>query len=307
MNAPYLVVAVLTPFDSDLKVDYPALQREIDYVLETAPSATIASCGMEVQEYQYLSLEARMELVRRTAEFVGGRAPLIVGVSHPDIRTAVKLAQMAESLGAAAVQALIPLRPIGGNLTLDELVRFYETLAAETSLPLSVYHNPGPGADPPLPWIVRLCEIPQVKFFKDSSRDLRRIGMLIDQIDRRGLAHYLSTMEPMLTAFCLGASGVTMPPPGQALAARVIEAFQSGDLKRAWELQKGFQLFPNRWLHRGLAAVMKAAMRIVGVDVGEIYPPFDGLTPAEREQLATHLAVHGFIRSRVIEPSAGSI
>ena len=72
-----------------------------------------------------------------------------------------------------------------------------------------------------------------------------------------------------------------MPPPGCEIARHVIDAFVAGDYRRAADLQLQFALFPARWMHRGLAPAMKAAMHMIGVDAGEPYPPYVSLNPDE--------------------------
>ena len=273
-------------------MDYEKLGQQIEYILETSPAATISIAAVETQEYQYLSHEGRLELIQVTMEAVAGRAPTFVGVSHPSIHASIEIAHLAESLGATGIQALIPLRPFGGSPSLEDVLAYFRALCEATTLPVCAYHNPGPGAELPPGWMVELARLPQVRFFKESSRDLRRVGWLIEQIERAGLAHYLTTMEMLSASLCLGGSGATMPPPASALAACILDAYCSRDLSGMWELQRGFQLFPSRWLASGLAPVMKAAMRAVGLDLGEPFPPYKGLKEDEAGELTQHLKAY---------------
>ena len=103
MATPGLIVAPLTPFTADLEVDEGALQRQIDYVVGDCGATMVVAAGVETQEYTYLSLKQRKDLIRRTIELVAGRAPVMVGVSHASFRTAVELAHDAERWGAAAI------------------------------------------------------------------------------------------------------------------------------------------------------------------------------------------------------------
>src|ERR1700724_1822521 len=147
MPMPGLIVAPLTPFTAALDVDEPALARQIDYVIEDCRATMVVAAGVETQEYTYLSFEQRKVLIARTIELVAGRVPVMVGVSHPSFRTAIELAHEAEKLGAAAVQLLAPLRPFAGPPTQADLVVYFEAVARETRLPITLYLNPGPGAD----------------------------------------------------------------------------------------------------------------------------------------------------------------
>jgi 4-hydroxy-tetrahydrodipicolinate synthase len=249
----------------------------------------VVAAGVETQEYTYLSLDERKALIRRTIELVDGRVPVMVGVSHPSFKTSIALANDAERLGAAAVQLLAPLRPFAGPPTRDDLVAYFEAVARETSLPITLYLNPGPGADISIPDTIALAKLPRVQFIKESSRDLARVSRLIVEIDRAGHARYFTTMQMLLITLMLGGSGATMPPPASEIARHIIDAYVAKDYARAAELQLQFALFPAKWMHRGLAPAMKAAMNLIGVAVGQPYPPYAPLTGDETAALAAFL------------------
>jgi 4-hydroxy-tetrahydrodipicolinate synthase len=289
MQKPGLIVAPLTPFTSTLEVDGAALQRQIDYVVGDCGATMVVAAGVETQEYTYLDFEQRRALIRRTIEFVDGRVPVMVGISHPSFRIAIELARDAERLGAAAVQVLAPLRPFAGPPTQADLVAYFEAIGRETRLPITLYLNPGPGADVSIADTIALARLPCVQLIKESSRDLARVSRLIVEIDRAGHARYFTTMQMLLATLQLGGSGATMPPPGAEIARHVIDAFAAKDYERAAELQLQFALFPSKWMHRGLAPVMKAAMDLIGVTVGEPYPPYASLSREEITALATVL------------------
>ena len=235
------------------------------------------------------SLEQRKALIRRTIECVDQRVPVMVGISHPSFRTAIELAHFAEGLGGAAVQVLAPLRPFAGPPTQADLIAYFEAIARETRLPVTLYLNPGPGADVSIPDTIALAKLPCVQLIKESSRDLARVSRLIVEIDRAGHARYFTTMQMLLATLQLGGSGATMPPPGCEIARHIVDAFVAKDYERAATLQLQFALFPSKWMHRGLAPVMKAAMNLIGVPVGDPYPPYGSLSDDEIKALAAVL------------------
>jgi 4-hydroxy-tetrahydrodipicolinate synthase len=294
MQRPGLIVAPLTPFTPDLVVDEPALQREIDYVVGDSGASMVVAAGVETQEYTYLSPEQRKELIRRTIEFVDRRVPVMVGISHPSFKTAIELAHEAERLGAAAVQVLAPLRPFAGPPTRDDLIAYFSAISRETTLPITLYLNPGPGADVSIPDTIALAQLPGVQLIKESSRDLARVSRLIVEIDRAGHARYFTTMQMLLATLELGGSGATMPPPGAEIARHVIAAFLAKDYERAAAVQLQFALFPAKWMHRGLAPAMKAAMNLIRVPVGDPYPPY---APLNRDEIA---ALAALLRTTVL-------
>lgn len=290
MKLPGLIVAPLTPFDKrDLSVDWKALAREIDYICDDCKAAMISVSGVETSEYHYLSFADRKALIERTAEMIGKRSGLVVGISHPNTKIALELAELAAKLGAEAVQVLAPQRPYGGQPGTQELVDYFGAIADKSPLPLLLYLNPGPGADVSADATVAITKIPKVKYVKESSRDLARVSRLIVEIDHAGHARYFTTMQMLLITLMLGGSGATMPPPACYIAAKIIDAFNAKDYEKAAKLQLEFALFPAKYQSKGLAPVMKAAMELIDIPLGDPYPPFPAFTAEEKKALAAEL------------------
>ena len=290
MQLPGLIVAPLTPFKtSDLSVDWQALERQIDYICNDCKASMISVAGVETSEYHYLSFAGRRELITRTAEMIGKRCELVVGVSHANTGTAMELVELAHSLGAAAAQVLAPQRPYGGQPGTAELVDYFGAIADRSPLPLLLYLNPGPGAEVGLDATIAITKLDKVKYVKESSRDLARVSRLIVEIDHAGHARYFTTMQMLLITLMLGGSGATMPPPACYIAAKIIDAFVAKDYETAAKLQLEFALFPSKYQSKGLAPVMKAAMEIIDRPLGDPYPPFPALTAAEKTSLAEAL------------------
>lgn len=286
---PGLIVPPLTPFTADARVDFAALERGVDHVVEECAATMVIAAGVELQEYQCLETAERKELIRHTIDDVDGRRPVVVGISHASFRTSVDLAHHAESLGADAVQVLAPRPPFGGEARAGEVMMYMDAIARETSLPVMLYLNAGPGADLSIEATIELAQRDYVHFVKESSRDLARVARLIEEIDHAGSAKYYTTMQMLLISLQLGGSGGTVPPPAAKLAAAIIGAFVDGDLDEAIRVQRQLAVYPARWMPYGLAPVMKASMQILGVSAGTPYPPYPALPDAARESLRSYL------------------
>lgn len=287
MNLPGLIVAPVTPFDADQAVDTARLKTVVDFAVPDA--ALIIAAGVEAQEYQYLDLGQRKDLIARTIEFVDGRVPVTVGCSHPSFKTVGELAGFAKAQGAHSIQVLAPLRPFGGVPNDDDLVRYFEAVSGETDLPIIAYLNAGPGADASPAATIAIAKLAKVEYLKESSRDMTRVGRLITEIEQAGHARYFTTMQLLLPTLLLGGSGVTLPTPASRLARKVIDAFTSGDIEEAARLQRQFTLWPAKWMNYGLTPTMKASLGLLGLDVGGLYPPFKSITGADLDALSAYL------------------
>jgi 4-hydroxy-tetrahydrodipicolinate synthase len=299
ITRPLTVVPPLTPFTDDLRVDYATLQRIVDYVVDDCNASMVVAAGVEAQEYQYLDWDGRKELITKTIDLVDGRRPVAVGITHPSFKQAIELAHLAEKKGAACLQVLAPNRPIGGPTPTGDIIAYFEAIAKETTLPLMLYLNQGPGADPTPPATVEIAKHERVKYVKESSRDLARVSRLIVEIEHAGHAHYFTTMQMLLASLVLGGTGVTLPPPAAFIANKIIEAFVAGDMKEAARLQLQFATYPARWMDAGMVTVMKHTLTHLGIPCGKPFPPYPPITG---EKLA---ALEAYLKTTDFKPARG--
>ena len=288
-----IIGAALTPFTEDGSVDYDALAREIEFLVADCDAISVAA--VEASEYTVLSLQDRKEVMRRATEIINKRVPVILGASSHSIDTILDLAEHAAAVGGDLIQVLMPIRPWGGQPTMADLIQFFTEVASVSPLPIVAYHNPGPGADPPLDAFVRLSELNKVDYFKESSRDITKITRLIEQIQLAGKANYFTTMQPLLTTLMMGGAGATMPPPGTRIGARVVRAFREGDIDKARYWQRCFTLFPGKWGAYGLPPIMKSALKHFGVDIGDPARPYAPVSPRDHAQIGQFLSQIGIL------------
>jgi 4-hydroxy-tetrahydrodipicolinate synthase len=254
----------------------------------------VIAAGVEAQEYHYLKLEERKELIKKTIEFVGKRCPVAVGISHPSYKIAIELAHYAQDLGAEAVQLLAPLRAFGGEPSHQETLDYFQCVLDQIKVPMVLYLNPGPGANVSIPTTIALSKLKGIDYLKESSRDLSRVSRLIAEIELAGHAKYFTTMQMLLITLQLGGSGVTLPPPAAYLANKVIQAFIKGDLAEATRLQLQFASYPNRWMGHGLTPTMKASLKLMGLSAGDPYPPYPPIRGEDLKALEAYLKTTDF-------------
>ena len=128
----------ITPADAAGQVDVAALRRLI------APlcAAGVNSIGLlgSTGSYPYFSRAERRRALAAALEETAGRVPILVGVGALRTDEAVRLAQDAQAVGAAAgLLAPVSYTP----LTDDEVFEHFATVAQQSHLPLCIYDNPG--------------------------------------------------------------------------------------------------------------------------------------------------------------------
>ena len=148
-----IIGACLTPFHEDGRINYEALKKEIDFIIEDADAISIAA--VEAAEYTMLSVQERKELMKTAAEMVEKRIPVILGASHPSPGRAIKLAEFCADMGADMVQVLMPLRPWGGQPTMQELIDYFTEIAMASPVHSTVDSPSRIHGRPPASFIAR--------------------------------------------------------------------------------------------------------------------------------------------------------
>src|SRR5258705_97977 len=106
-----IIGACLTPFGDNERVDYQALEREIDFLVADCDAISIAA--VEAAEYTMLSRDERKELLRIGTEMVAKRRPVLLGASSPSPREVIEPAEDGASLIGGFIQGLMPAETVG--------------------------------------------------------------------------------------------------------------------------------------------------------------------------------------------------
>ena len=170
-----IIVPLITPLEDDDVLDRVALERVIEHVLSGGVSGVflLGTTG----EGPSLSYEVRSQLIDATCQQVAGRVPVLVGVSDNAYERCIAMTRVAERAGAAAV-VLAP--PSYFRISQPDLLRYVETFAAESPLPVFLYNIPAltkTAYDPQT--ISRAAIFSRIAGLKDSSGDLDYLASVV--------------------------------------------------------------------------------------------------------------------------------
>jgi dihydrodipicolinate synthase/N-acetylneuraminate lyase len=114
LTRPSIIVALLTPFDEDGRLDEPALRAHVDDLVEAGVDR-LMPCGT-TGESALLADEELAAVVRATCTAAADRVPVLAHVGRPGTGPTLSLARQAIEDGAAAVSAVVPYYyPAGGG------------------------------------------------------------------------------------------------------------------------------------------------------------------------------------------------
>lgn len=266
----------VTAYGPDGSVDLDTYRTHVRRGVEAGGSAVFACCG--TGEFHALTPEEYEACVRAAVEAAGGRVPVVAGAGY-GTALAVRYARLAEGAGADGLLAMPPYLVVAGQ---EGLLRHYREVAAATSLPVIVYQRDNAVFTPET--VVELARTDGVIGLKDGLGDLDLMQRVVSAVrtDFPGEFLYfngLPTAEQTQLAYralgvTLYSSAVFCFAPEIALA--FYRALEAGDDTTVHRLLDGFYrpFVELRAQGRGYAvALVKAGVRLRGLDVGEVRPP----------------------------------
>ncbi|KPF85698.1 4-hydroxy-tetrahydrodipicolinate synthase [alpha proteobacterium AAP38] len=274
--------AATTQFAEDLSVDYDATAGVQDALIRDGVDGLIllGTCG----ENNSLEPDEKRAILDRARTAVGGRVPVVAGVSELTTKRAVAFARDAEALG---VDGLMLLPAMVYVPTEEELYTHFKTVADATSLPIMLYNNP-PAYRVSISArvLAKLADIPNIVAVKESAPDPRRFTDLINEFgDRFVLMAGLDDVA--LEGMILGAhgwvSGLTSAFPQESVA--LIKALQKGDIAEARRIYRWFMPLLHLDAEHDLVQSIKLAEQIMGRGSERVRLPRLPLSGVRRAQV----------------------
>lgn len=271
------LVALVTPFDEQNRVDYAALERLVEFHVAAGTDGLVIAGT--TGESATLDKEEHAELIHRAVEIVARRLPVIAGTGSNSTRQTIELSLRAAK---AAIDAYLMVVPYYNKPVQEGLYRHFTAAAEAVSRPIMLYNVPGRTVADMLPeTVARLATNPRIFGIKEATGDmerLRRIRALVPGDFRLYSGDDFTAREFME----LGGHGVVTVTGNVApkLVAEMCRAQLGGDTARAKELDAKLQPLNGALFLESNPIPVKWALAEMGMIRGEIRLP---LTPfAER-------------------------
>lgn len=172
-----LGVALVTPFTDNGEIDFAALNRVVDNVIEGGVDylVVMGTTG----ETPTLSMPERVALLRAVKERNAGRLPIVVGVGGNDTARVVELINQTNLDG---VDAILSVTPFYNKPSQRGLFEHYKYIAERSPRPIILYNVPGrTGVNMEAETTLRIArECPNVIATKEASGNIEQIKAIID-------------------------------------------------------------------------------------------------------------------------------
>ncbi|MDR2761507.1 MAG: 4-hydroxy-tetrahydrodipicolinate synthase [Planctomycetaceae bacterium] len=285
-----LSVAMITPF-KDGGVDYESLEKQVQFQIEAGTTAVVpvGTTG----ESPTLSYEEHEGVIREVVKTANGKIKVIAGTGSNSTDEAIYLTQFAERAGA---DAALLVAPYYNKPTQEGFYQHYKAVAEKVGIPICIYNIParcGKNIEPET--IIRLAEIPNIAMVKEATGSMDQVSSIIENSDLTILSGDDSLTLPIMS---IGGRGV-ISVVGNIIPSEIInlcKTFDNGDIILSREIHyKIFKLCRNMLSLSTNPIPIKAAMKILGRDNGELRLPLTPLTQNEELKLRETMKNFGLI------------
>ncbi len=282
---------MVTPFrgPSMSEVDYESLDCLTNFLIDNGVNALmpLGTSG----EFALLNRSEKEQVIERVVDRANGRVPVVAGVSEPATKNACDLARFAKEVGADAV---ISTGPFYYKTNDDGLLLHYQSLLDKTDLPLMIYNIPSYAGYNIQPEVVKKLSEQNPGLVRGVKFTTNDLSLFLDYLRLLGkeMQIMIGADSIFVSALDLGAAGGVLGSanvlPKETLS--IYQNFAKGDAEEARRMQKKIDQFTSVMTLGTYPASLKYALRLLGMECGEVRPPLVPLNSEEEAKVRDSLS-----------------
>jgi 4-hydroxy-tetrahydrodipicolinate synthase len=285
-----LSVAIATPF-KDGEVDVVRLREQVEFQI-AAGTQCLCPVGT-TGESPTLTHDEHERVISEVVQAARGRIKVMPGTGSNSTAEALRLTKWAAKEGA---DAALMVAPYYNKPTQEGFFLHYKSVAEAVGIPICVYNIPGrTGKNIEPETIARMAELPNITLVKEATGSLDQASQILCTTDLTVLSGDDSLTLPMMA---VGGEGV-ISVVGNIVPADMLAMtteYLRGNVKEA--MRWHHKLFPLCRDMLGLATnpiPIKAAMKLLGRDTGDLRLPMTPLDAAGEQKLRKTLTNYGLL------------
>jgi len=167
-------VALVTPFDASMQVDFDALKRLVEFQVDNGTDFLVVQGT--TGESPTLSMTEKQAVLATVLEVNDGRLSVVYGLGG---NNTANIAELLEA-GLDEVDGILSVTPYYNKPTQQGLLAHYRILADSTDLPIILYNVPGrTGTNLSAETTLELSEINNIVAVKEASENMEQIMQII--------------------------------------------------------------------------------------------------------------------------------
>ncbi|SFB21029.1 4-hydroxy-tetrahydrodipicolinate synthase [Acetitomaculum ruminis DSM 5522] len=284
-------VALVTPFKENGEVNYEKLEELIDFHVENQTDSIIivGTTG----EGSTLSEEEHIECIKVAICKTNKRIPVIAGTGSNCTKTAVYLSKEAQQAGA---DGLLVVTPYYNKATQNGLIAHYTTIAKSVDTPIIMYNVPSrTGCAIATSTAAKLFkDVDNIVGIKDAVGNLSQTAELM-HLTNGELDLYSGNDDQIVPILSLGGIGVisVLSNVAPKYTHDIVFEYLNGNTSKAAKLQLDAIPLIKALFSEVNPIPVKAAMNILGHEVGDLRLPLTNMEEANQAVLAKAIKEFG--------------
>ena len=284
-------VALITPFKSDLSIDYDALERLVEYNIQNGTEYLVISGT--TGESITVTAEEKKQIVEFIAKINKGRLPLVLGIGGNNTANVVK---EIETTDFSAIDGILSVSPYYSKPTQEGIYQHFKAIAKVAPKPIILYNVPGRTSSNMSPeTTLRLAkDFSNIIAVKEAGNNVHQYLELLRTKPKDFLV--LSGDDDLALSVALAGGSGVISVIGQALPKEFSEMIRlgiAGKAKEAYNIH--FKLMPITGLifSENNPAGIKAVLNALNISKCEVRLPLVQATNKLKKDIAEALKVLG--------------
>ena len=276
-------VALVTPFNTDLSIDYVGLEKLLNYQIKGGIDYLVlmGTTG----ESAVLSKTEKQEVIVFCKKINAGRLPIILGIGGNNTLALVDEIKATDFTG---IDAVLSVSPCYNKPTQEGIYQHYKMITEVCSLPIILYNVPGRTASNiTSETTLRLAnDFENIIAIKEASGDMDQIMKIIKNkpADFVVLSGVDDLTLPMIYMGAEGVISVIGQSHPKEYSTMVTEA-RKGNIANANVLHYSIYDYYGPLYTEGNPAGVKACLELLGICKAVVRPPLVEVSSAIKNQL----------------------
>lgn len=288
-----LGVAVITPFTSDKKVDYPSLKKIISHLIDGGVDylVMLGTTGESVT----LNSDEKQKIVNTAIELSSGKTPIVRGIGSNHTAHVCKELERTDLEG---VDAILSVSPYYNKPSQDGIYAHYKTISEASPKPIILYNVPGrTGSNISAGTTLSLAnDCPNIIAVKEASGNFDQIMHIVQHKPKDFLV--ISGDDALtLPLLSIGLDGV-ISVIGNAFPAKfsaMIKAFMNNNTLEARNIHYQLLDYTNMCFAEGSPSGIKGLMNLMGLCETIVRQPLFPIKQELYNRFKTKLQQEGLI------------
>lgn len=282
--------AISTPFDEN-GVNFKEFEKLVENQIQNKVDAIIV-CGT-TGEASTMTTEEKIATIECAIKTSQGRVPIIAGSGGNNTKQVVEYSKRLENLG---IDALLIVTPYYNKCTQNGLIKHYQEIAENVSLPIILYNVPsrtGVNIEPKT--CFELSKIENIVAIKEASGNLSQVAE-IAHLCGDNLSIYSGNDDQILPVLSLGGIGVIsvlsniMPE----YTHNMVQNFLDGNISMATKMQLDAIPLIKALFSEVNPIPIKSALNLLGYNFGIPRLPLTELNK-DKEKILKNELLHFLI------------